>query len=391
VTELAGQGDDTIFSGVTYTLPDNVENIALIGAGNTLAFGNSLDNRLVGNNGKNALIGGGGNDTLDGKGGTDSMFGGAGDDTYYVDSALDSVTELANRGVDTVHSKVSYTLGAHVENLILIGSARIDGRGNAAANFLVGNTSINTLSGRAGNDILQGLDGNDVLSAAGGHTVFDGGGGADAITGGAGNEMFIGGIGNDTISTGAGADIIAFNVGDGRDLVTSGTGADNVLSIGGGIDYAALTFTKSGNNLIMKTAGADQITFKNWYSGPNNRSVARLQVFTEAMPGYDQHSADPLLNNKVEQFNFAALANAFDAAGQVSGWALTNALLSAHLSGSDTEAIGGDLAYQYGKSGSLSGIGLAPAQDVINAPEFGSSAQALRTPPELQQGQTRLS
>ena len=114
-------------------------------------------------------------------------------------------------------------------------------------------------------------------------------------------------------------------------------------------------------------------------------------MFAEAMPGYDQSSADPLLNDKVEQFNFAALANAFDAAGQVSGWALTNALLSAHLSGSDTEAIGGDLAYQVGKNGTLSGIGLTPAQDVLNGSQFGSSAQTLRPIEDLQKGQTRLS
>ncbi|MBI3526800.1 MAG: hypothetical protein HY067_02410 [Betaproteobacteria bacterium] len=63
----------------------------------------------------------------------------------------------------------------------------------------------------------------------------------------------------------------------------------------------------------------------------------------------------------------------------------------AHLSGSDTAALGGDLAYQYGKSGPLTGIGLTPAQDVINSAQFGSSAQTLRTLAELQQGQIRLS
>jgi hypothetical protein len=147
---------------------------------------------------------------------------------------------------------------------------------------------------------------------------------------------------------------------------------------------------KSGTSLILKTGGTDQVTFKDWYSGTSNRSVAKLQVFTEAMPGYDQNSANPLLDDKVEQFNFTALASAFDTAGQVSGWALTNALLSAHLSGSDTAAIGGDLAYQYGKSGSLTGIGLTPAQDVINSAQFGGGAQTLRTLGELQQGQILL-
>jgi len=48
-------------------------------------------------------------------------------------------------------------------------------------------------------------------------------------------------------------------------------------------------------------------------------------------------------------------------AGQVSSWVLTNALLDAHLAGSDTEAIGGDLAYRYGLNGGLTSIGLAQA------------------------------
>ncbi len=109
------------------------------------------------------------------------------------------------------------------------------------------------------------------------------------------------------------------------------------------------------------------------------------------MAGLNPGGSDTLLDNKVEQFNFTALAAAFDGAGQVNGWALTNALLSAHLSGSDTEAIGGDLAYQYGKNGTLSGIGLAPAQDVLNAFQFGSGAQTLRPIQDLQQGQIRLS
>ncbi|MFN0041516.1 MAG: hypothetical protein ACKVP2_18545, partial [Burkholderiales bacterium] len=97
------------------------------------------------------------------------------------------------------------------------------------------------------------------------------------------------------------------------------------------------------------------------------------------------------LNNKVETFNFAALANAFDAAGQVNQWSIMNALLDVHLSGSDTEALGGDFAYQYGLNGSLANIGLTPAQDVINAPTFGSGAQTLRPVAQLQQGQIRLS
>ena len=40
-------------------------------------------------------------------------------------------------------------------------------------------------------------------------------------------------------------------------------------------------------------------------------------------------------------------------------------LLDAHLGGSDGAALGGDLAYQYGKAGTLAGIGLPAAQSVL--------------------------
>jgi hypothetical protein len=196
-----------------------------------------------------------------------------------------------------------------------------------------------------------------------------------------------------------GANLIAFNAGDGRDLIHASTGADNVLSLGGGIDYADLRLKKSGADLILKTGGSDQLTFADWYTSTGTgTSKLTLQVIAEAMAGYDPAGYDPagsdtLRDNKVEHFNFAALAAAFDTAGQVNGWALTQALLDAHLLGSDSDiaALGGDLAYQYGKVGSLSGIGLVPAQDVINASGFATGPQTLRPVAELQQGPLRLS
>jgi hypothetical protein len=45
---------------------------------------------------------------------------------------------------------------------------------------------------------------------------------------------------------------------------------------------------------------------------------------------------------------------------------------------SDDTALGGDLAYYYGLSGSLSGMNTSAAQDVLGAAAFGSSAQTLR-------------
>jgi hypothetical protein len=116
-----------------------------------------------------------------------------------------------------------------------------------------------------------------------------------------------------------------------------------------------MKFTKSSNNLILSLGtNGDKITFVNWYaSAPANKSVLDLQVIAEAMADFDASSSDALRNKKIANFDFTGLANAFDAAGAPSGWALTNALLTKHLGGSDTQALGGDLAYRYGLNRSL--------------------------------------
>lgn len=52
------------------------------------------------------------------------MIGGGGNDTYYVDNAGDVVIEHSGEGSDTVQSSISYTLGEHVENLVLLDFAK---------------------------------------------------------------------------------------------------------------------------------------------------------------------------------------------------------------------------------------------------------------------------
>ena len=52
-----------------------------------------------------------GNDGVDGGLGADVMTGGTGNDLYFVDEAGGRVLEMPGAGIDTVYTKVSYTLG----------------------------------------------------------------------------------------------------------------------------------------------------------------------------------------------------------------------------------------------------------------------------------------
>jgi serralysin len=280
VTELAGQGTDTVISTITYTLPDNVENLTLGGTNAINGTGNALNNVMTGNAVANILHGGAGNDILDGGAGADALYGGTGDDTYYVDNVGDQVIELSGEGTDKVISSVTYTLGGNAENLTLNGTAAINGNGNAADNVIVGNSAINILNGGAGNDALDGgtgadtmigglgndtyyvdnaldvvtelaaqgtdtvissiaytlkanvenltLSGSAALSGIGNelNNVITGNAGSNLLSGGAGNDILIGGPGKDTLTGGLGADVFKFLatadsvVGLNRDAVT---------------------------------------------------------------------------------------------------------------------------------------------------------------------------
>ncbi|HDH7781033.1 TPA: putative Ig domain-containing protein, partial [Acinetobacter nosocomialis] len=164
VTENAGEGIDTVFSSITYTLGNNLENLTLTGSTAINGTGNALNNVLVGNSGINTLTGGAGDDYLDGGAGADKLLGGLGNDTYVIDNSGDTVTENASEGIDTVLSSITYTLGSNLENLTLSGSTAINATGNTLNNTLTGNSGVNALNGGAGNDILDGQGGNDQLT-----------------------------------------------------------------------------------------------------------------------------------------------------------------------------------------------------------------------------------
>ncbi|MDO5693311.1 MAG: calcium-binding protein [Pseudomonadota bacterium] len=154
---FAGTADDDVIRG---TVRDDT-----IGGG----VGNDS---LSGGLGNDSLEGGVGHDLLDGGAGADSLSGGAGDDSYIVDNVADQVVELANEGIDTVQSSVSYSLSVNVENLTLTGSDNLSATGNELDNVLTGNSGNNALSAGAGNDTLIGGTGIDTMSGGMGNDVY---------------------------------------------------------------------------------------------------------------------------------------------------------------------------------------------------------------------------
>jgi trimeric autotransporter adhesin len=404
VSEAVSAGTDNVNASVGYVLAANVENLTLTGTGAITATGNALANTLTGN---------AGNNILDGGVGTDVMRGGQGDDTYVVDAATDLVIENASEGADRIHSSISLTLAANVEFLTLTGAAAINGTGNTLNNWLQGNAVANALDGgsgndalwgaagddallgNAGNDLMQGGQGNDVLTDTAGSNLFDGGAGTDTLNGGSAREIFIGGAGVDTLTTGGGADVIAFNKGDGADVVNASVGTDDTLTLGGGLSYSNLNLKKTGLDLVLDAGSGDQITFRNWYqTWVNNKSVLNLQIVADSMAAFNAGGSDPMLNRRLATFDFAGLVGQFDAAllanPTLTNWNLASALASNYLSGSDTAAIGGDIAYDFGHRNALTNIGAVAAQTVLAGATFGVGAQTLQAAATLYSGTVRL-
>jgi Ca2+-binding RTX toxin-like protein len=251
VTESSGEGTDSVYASISYTLTGNVENLTLNGTAAISGTGNDLGNYLTGNAANNTLVGLGGNDVLNGGAGADKMIGGVGNDIYLVDNIGDVVVENAGEGTDSVTASVTYTLSANVENLTLSGSATINGTGNDLNNVISGNCADNVLSGGAGNDVLYGGAGKDVMN---------GGTGSDAMLGGAGNDTYYVDDAKDTVveKAGEGTDTVfssvSFTLGANiENLTLTGTASIN----GTGNDLGNYLTGNSGSNVLTGGAGND--------------------------------------------------------------------------------------------------------------------------------------
>jgi Ca2+-binding RTX toxin-like protein len=224
--------------------------------------GTNVVDRITGFAGNDVSQSGAGDDVLDGGTGADSMSGGTGNDTYLVDDTGDVVTEVADEGLDSVQSSVTYTLSANVENLTLTGAGAINGTGNVENNILTGNGAANVLDGGAGNDTLLGCNGNDTIFGGTGNDRLDGGTGTDAMTGGSGNDTYVVDAASDNVTEAAneGTDTVessnTYTLGANvENLTLSGTA--NINGTGNALDNNLLG--NSGNNSLSGGAGNDRL------------------------------------------------------------------------------------------------------------------------------------
>ncbi|WP_342236124.1 calcium-binding protein [Inquilinus sp. OTU3971] len=160
VTESsASEGADTVRSSVSYTLPQFVERLILIGSWNTSATGGGNADTLIGNVGANTLTGNGGADFLSGGNGNDVLRGGAGADILDGGNGIDAVTYTETSGVGVVVD-------------LATGFGFLGAQGDSYS-------SIENVNGGNGDDTIIGTSADNVLNGWFGKDQLTGGGGAD--------------------------------------------------------------------------------------------------------------------------------------------------------------------------------------------------------------------
>ncbi|MHB1014108.1 MAG: putative Ig domain-containing protein [Desulfurivibrionaceae bacterium] len=361
---------------------------------------------LQGLGGNDYLAGNNGNDILDGGPGDDNLWGATGNDTYLFNLGDGQDTIYDYAGADTI----KFGLGIAADDIIFAISDNdlilgINGTSDQMKIMDWGSGgSIDRLEFTDGTvwdaayiqtqmaDLLKlffaGTDDSDSLWAwSGENAILQGGADDDYIESGYTNNFIIGGPGSDYIYAEEDNSVMLFNRGDGQDgydlYSENSSDSQCTVSLGGGIAYTDLSFSREGDDLILKVGDTDSMTFYSWFntSWQDNKTIKTLQIIVEAMPDYDPQSADQLLNKRIQQFDFLGLANQFEEAiaanPTITSWELAPHLADAYMGDSDTEALGGEMAYQYGTTGSLDQLTAASMQLQLRDAQFGVAAQSI--------------
>ena len=349
VVEAPGEGYDTVFTTVPFTLGPNVEALYLSG-GVVSGTGNASDNLIVGDMGGNLLRGMAGNDHLLGYDGNDRLDGGAGNDTldggtgintaiFHLDTDWQPGRAFNASAIGPAGGTLTFDGGpGNLDTLINIQRVEVTGFSNAANNLvgsagndlLIGGRLDDVLNGGAGADAMAGGAGNDTyfvdnildvvverpgegydsvissvlytlspnvealtltgLAYSGtgneGDNVLTGSDRGNRLRGMGGNDTLLGLGGNDVLQGGAGNDLL--QGGDGADTLDGGTGADTLTGGTGADTFLLRKGEAAGDVLTDFTTGEDHLQLTGWGAGTTltqTDTAAHLWTITDGVDG----------------------------------------------------------------------------------------------------------
>lgn len=275
-------GIDTIRASVSYILPDNVENLHLVGNnGWNGAKGNDLPNIIIGNGGGNVITGGLGNDILTGGGGPDTFVFSRGDGSdiitdFEAGKGRTDVVKLVDYGFSTfeeVQSAMTQVGGD--THLALSGFETLVFRNTGISDFAADDFLLPDIPPESQAWIRAniGTEGADTMLGSASNERFEGKGNADTYAGGMGDDTYL--IDNadqqvierpregiDTVEA-----FISFTLPDNVENLkllnpgTSGTGNDLANRITGS-DGDDVLNGMGGNDYLVGGRGADVFVFE---------------------------------------------------------------------------------------------------------------------------------
>ena len=339
-------------------------------------------------------------DTLYGEGGNDVLTGGSGDDVFQGGDGADVYLLEAGGGHDVVDNPYLWAWPSSDDRIrvadglgpqdVLISHGYVDlsvwVRGSATRidvpQWLQGGAwrlsgiefadgtfwdadameaRYEPAPGTAGEDVIFGSGGDDLIDALGGDDeIHASGGGHDLVDAGAGDDsvfeeggaLVIGGEGDDWIEHYGDGGIVAFNPGDGDDTVYAAGAL--TLSLGRGVQPGDLTLGQDGGDLLLDVAGAGSIRLtRQWEDDPQAWPRITLQLFGSV------HLYD------------------FNAAIETIGHPLGEVLEANKISFSETDGLGGAVAWQYATTGSSAALTRAQLRAVLADPDFGVAPQPI--------------
>ena len=248
IVEAANAGQDAVYTSVSFTLPQNVETIVLMGTGNLDATGNAAANRLVGNAFDNVLTGAGGADTIN---------GGVGVDTAVI-AGTRAQADVVQQG-----DQIAITRAGATSIFQEVEFFRFDDTTLTATEVLiappppVATEGPDSINGTSGDDSIAALGGNDTVLGFDGNDTLAGDGGDDALYGHAGADLLLGNLGNDRLDGGDGADSIYG--GDGTDTLIGGLGDDFLFGGSTGADLRDVMYGGEGDDKLEGGYGNDEM------------------------------------------------------------------------------------------------------------------------------------